>query len=69
MILGREKSTIDTHFPGRVFIKEGYVYAECITQNGVEKCRQTGFYKFPFYYRRKTKTDSLEENQSSEKED
>ena len=64
---------------GRVFVKDknilslaagkdGFVYAECITRNGVEVCHPTGFYKFLAYYKRKTKTEPLEEDQPSKKE-
>lgn len=53
---------------GRVFRKNGFVYAECIVRNGIEYCHPTGFYKFPVYDKRKTKTDSRDENQSSKEE-
>ena len=49
-------------------MKDGFVYTECVVRNGIEHCHTTGFYKFPLYGGRKTKTDSLKENQPSDEE-
>jgi hypothetical protein len=52
---------------GKTFVKDGFVYAECIIRGGIKICHPTGFYKFPVYDG-KTKTDSQDENQSVDEE-
>jgi len=56
----------------RVFVKDGFVYAECVNRNGTLICHPTGFFRFPVYSKNltKKKTDATQESegQSSEEE-